>query len=204
MVDIYRVATRRGIYPPLFNDPEGDSCFIIYQIRWIKRCRFINGHNFFFFWNFRETTRHFSLRSQNSEYPRIFQVTGANQNARKLLFTDLVNTNWTYPTPDRAPDSNDSQNGYQSIGFLWNFFNASLGNLPWLSVNRGCLRAGPCLIAQLFKPGSADCETIDDSWLLPLSLSDLKAISNSSMHFWIALAKSQLTLTSSTFRLSRY
>ena len=30
--------------------------------------------------------------SQNSEYPRIFQVTGANQKARKLLSTDLVNT----------------------------------------------------------------------------------------------------------------
>ena len=41
-------------------------------------------------------TRHFSLRSQNSEYPRIFQVTGANQNARKLLSTDLVNTKYLY------------------------------------------------------------------------------------------------------------
>ena len=30
-----------------------------------KKCRFINGFNIFF-WNFRETTRHFSLRSQNS------------------------------------------------------------------------------------------------------------------------------------------
>ena len=36
MVDIYRDAKRRGIYPPLFSDPEGDSCFSIYQIRWIK------------------------------------------------------------------------------------------------------------------------------------------------------------------------
>ena len=27
-----------------------------------------------------------------SEYPRIFPVTGANQNARKLIVTDLVNT----------------------------------------------------------------------------------------------------------------
>ena len=50
VVDIYRDAKRRGIYPPLFTDPEGDSCFSIYQI-----------------WNFRETTRHFSFRSQNSE-----------------------------------------------------------------------------------------------------------------------------------------
>ena len=62
VVDIYRDAKRRGIYPPLFTDPEGDSCFSIYQIRWIKK-RFFN----FFFWNFRKTTRHFSLRSQNSE-----------------------------------------------------------------------------------------------------------------------------------------
>ena len=36
MVDIYRDAKRRGIYPPLFTDPEGDICFSIYQIRWIK------------------------------------------------------------------------------------------------------------------------------------------------------------------------
>ena len=35
-MDIYRDAKRRGIYPPLFTDPEGDSCFSIYQIRWIK------------------------------------------------------------------------------------------------------------------------------------------------------------------------
>ena len=34
MVDIYRDA--KGIYPPLFTNPEGDSCFSIYQIRWIK------------------------------------------------------------------------------------------------------------------------------------------------------------------------
>ena len=39
-VDIYRDAKRRGIYPPLFTDPEGDSCFSIYQIRWIKKMLF--------------------------------------------------------------------------------------------------------------------------------------------------------------------
>ena len=27
----------------------------------------------------------------NSQWPRIFRITGANQNTRKLLFTDLVN-----------------------------------------------------------------------------------------------------------------
>ena len=63
VVDIYRDAKRRSIYPPLFTDPEEDSCFSIYQIRWIKK-RFFN----FFFLNLRETKRHFSLRSQNSEY----------------------------------------------------------------------------------------------------------------------------------------
>ena len=31
-----REASRYSIYPPLFTDPEGDSCFSIYQIRWIK------------------------------------------------------------------------------------------------------------------------------------------------------------------------
>ena len=62
VVDIYQDAKRRGIYPPLFTDPEGDSCFTIYQIRWIKKCCFN-----LFFWNFRETTRHLSFRSQNSE-----------------------------------------------------------------------------------------------------------------------------------------
>ena len=72
-MNIYRDAKRRGIYPPLFTDS------------------FFN----FFFSNFRETTRHFSLCSQNSEYSRIFQVTGDNQNARALLSTDLVNTNIT-------------------------------------------------------------------------------------------------------------
>ena len=85
MVDIHRDAKRRGIYPPLLTDPEGDSCFSIYQIRWIKYTllQFL----------LLKRSRHFSLGSQNSEYPRIFRVTGANQNARKLLSTDLVNTN---------------------------------------------------------------------------------------------------------------
>jgi len=93
VVDIYRDAKRQAIYPPLFTDPEGDSCFSIYQIWWTKKI-FFN----FIFWNFRETTHHFSLRSQNSEYPRMFQVTGANQNAQKLLSTDLVNTKSYYLT----------------------------------------------------------------------------------------------------------
>ena len=34
--DIYRYAKRRGISLALWTDPEGDSCFSIYQISWIK------------------------------------------------------------------------------------------------------------------------------------------------------------------------
>ena len=37
VVDVYRDAKHQGIYPPLFTDPEGDSCFSINQIRWIKK-----------------------------------------------------------------------------------------------------------------------------------------------------------------------
>ena len=36
---MYRDVNRRGmlIYLVLFTDPEGDSCFSIYQISWIKK-----------------------------------------------------------------------------------------------------------------------------------------------------------------------
>ena len=84
VVDIYQDTKRRGIYLLLFAHPERDSCFSIYQIRLIKKCCFN-----FFFWNFRKTTRHFSLGSQNISMD---QVTGTNQNAQKLPSTDLVNT----------------------------------------------------------------------------------------------------------------
>ena len=46
MVDINRDAKRRGIYPLLFTDPEGDSCFSIYQIRWIKNAVLISSETF--------------------------------------------------------------------------------------------------------------------------------------------------------------
>ena len=88
MVDIYRDMKSQGIYPLLFTNPEGDGCFSIYQIRWIKNATslmatisssetFAKRYNIFLF-------------VQNSKYPRIFQVMGANQKALKLLSTDLV------------------------------------------------------------------------------------------------------------------
>ena len=36
VVGIYRDTKRRGIYPPLWTEPEGYSCFSTYQISWIK------------------------------------------------------------------------------------------------------------------------------------------------------------------------
>ena len=60
------------------NEPVRDECEFIYEIfnTWIH----IRSHT-----PTLKTKRNFSLRSQNSEYPRIFQVMGANQKARKLL-----------------------------------------------------------------------------------------------------------------------
>ena len=147
-------AKRRGINLALWTDPEGGSCFSIYQISWIKikkelfvnkRRHFvwvclrtfqltvfwgsffltillqIQRENFFpptskqrqakfclflgIFWaqllqlplkfhlsKLSRNEKPFWIPPQNSEYPRIFRVTGANQNAGKLLATDLVNT----------------------------------------------------------------------------------------------------------------
>ena len=47
VVDIYRDAKRRDIYHPLFTDPEGESCFSIYQIRWIKNAVLISSSETF-------------------------------------------------------------------------------------------------------------------------------------------------------------
>ena len=41
---------------------------------------------------FRNFSKRDAISASVSKKPRIFRVTGANQNARKLLFTDLVNT----------------------------------------------------------------------------------------------------------------
>ena len=96
----------------LYNYPPNGRWIVVEMGK--KKCRFINGHNFF--WNFRETTRHFSLRSQNSEYLRIFRVTGANQNARILLSTDLVNTNNNYSSSPNGLWVN-SRMGYWLRGY---------------------------------------------------------------------------------------
>ena len=47
MVDRYRDVKCRGMYPPLFTHPEGDSCFSIYQIGWIKNASSISSSETF-------------------------------------------------------------------------------------------------------------------------------------------------------------
>ena len=69
-MDIYRDAKRRGIYPPLFTDPEGDSCFSIYQIRRIKKTLL----QLLLLKLTRNDAPFLCQCSQNSEYPRLFQV----------------------------------------------------------------------------------------------------------------------------------
>ena len=94
VVDIYRDAKRRGIYIHRCSPTLRGIVVLVLILpnQMDKKKCFFN----FFFWNFREMTCNFSLHSQNSEYPRIFQVTGANQNERKLLSTDLVNSYFYY------------------------------------------------------------------------------------------------------------
>ena len=92
MVNIYRDAKRRGIYPPLFSDLRGIVVLVFTVPNQMDKKTLLQ----FLLLKFSQMTQHFSLLSQNSEYPRIFRVTGANQNARKLLSTDLVNTNNNY------------------------------------------------------------------------------------------------------------
>ena len=86
VVDIYRDAKGRGIYPPLFTDPEGDSCFSIYQIIWIKKTLLQ-----FLLLKLSRNDAPFFSPSQNSEFPRIFQVMGANQTRENCYPLILVN-----------------------------------------------------------------------------------------------------------------
>ena len=66
MVDIYRDAK-------LFTDLEGDSCFSIYQIRWIKNAASLMA-TISSSKTFAKLLANFSLGSQNSEncYPLIW------------------------------------------------------------------------------------------------------------------------------------
>ena len=85
--------------------------------------------------------------------------------------------------------SNDSQDEYQSIGFLKNLHSSSFGRLVWLWIEDTFALDPACAV---FKPDSTDCET-----LFQWSLSKDKAVSRSIIHFRIAPAISQLAPTSS-------
>ena len=60
----------------------------------------------------------FWIPSQNSEYLRIFRVTEANQNARKLLSTDLVNTTNKY-NANRKYESERHFSNTTHIAIIW-------------------------------------------------------------------------------------
>ena len=91
MVDIYRDAKRRGIYPPLFTDCEEDSCFGIYQIRWIKK-RF-----FKFFFAKRRAIFLSVLKTVNIQgYSELREPIKTRKNCYPLIWSDLVNTKLYY------------------------------------------------------------------------------------------------------------
>ena len=87
-MDIYRDAKRRGIYihrcsPTL----RGIVVLVFTKSDGKKNASSISPSE-----TFAKRRAIFLSVRKPGEYPRIFRVTGANQNARKLLSTDLVNT----------------------------------------------------------------------------------------------------------------
>ena len=96
VVDIYQDEKCWGIYPPLFTDPEGIVVLVFTKSDGWKNAAslmaIISSSETFVKWS----AIFLSVRKTGNNYPRIFQVTGDNQNTRKLLSTDLVNTNNYY------------------------------------------------------------------------------------------------------------
>ena len=99
MVDIYRVAKRRGIYLALGTNPEGNSCFSIYQNNWIKmhyifkeRIQSLCKNLFLILARALPVILTFTSISTNS-LGWISCVTGANQSSQKWILVALVNTN---------------------------------------------------------------------------------------------------------------
>ena len=84
---LYRDTKRRGIYLALFTNPEGDSCFSIYQISWIKmkkvtfwklktplsRNLIYNLQTFLVFWRFccKFSLKYISYLPVNTDQPKI-------------------------------------------------------------------------------------------------------------------------------------
>ena len=85
-MDIYRDAKRRAIYPPLFTDPEGDSCLSIYQIRWIKNASSISSSETF------AKRRAIFLSVRKTVNIHGYSELREPIKTRELLSTDLVNT----------------------------------------------------------------------------------------------------------------
>ena len=87
---LFKFSMKITFYLPLNNDKQKFVTFLEF---------FCRLHNLLLKFRLSKMSRNETpswLRSQNSEYPMIFRVTRANQNARKLLFTDSVNTKIVY------------------------------------------------------------------------------------------------------------
>ena len=87
---LFKFSMKITFYLPLNNDKQTFVTFLEF---------FCRLHNLLLKFRLSKMSRNETpswLRSQNSEYPMIFRVTRANQNARKLLFTDSVNTKIVY------------------------------------------------------------------------------------------------------------
>ena len=76
--------------------PEGEVNSQILSLSWYFLAQLLQLPLKFHLSRLSRNEKPYWISSQNSEYPRIFRVKGANRNARKLLSTDLVNTNRQY------------------------------------------------------------------------------------------------------------
>ena len=96
MADMYRDAKRRGIYPRLFTNPEGGSCFSIYQIRWIKKM-LLQFHLLKLLGNDEPFFSPFAKQRMSKDIPSY----GSQSNGTKIASTDLVNTNDGYKSNEK-------------------------------------------------------------------------------------------------------
>ena len=104
--------------------PKGEVNSVGYIPR--RECCSFNGHNFFFV-NFCKTMCHFSLRSHNSKYPRIFQVTGTQ--ATLVGCKGKCDSIWAWVKRIEPPSSDTTGNvlfGFTLFHFQWEDLNLYL------------------------------------------------------------------------------
>ena len=98
-VAIYRDAKYRGIYLALLTDPEGDNCFSIYQIGWIKKwkkvpfCKLKMSLNRKFFYNLQTFWEFFQVHFYdfvaNSAWKQFSTDTSRNRQGKVSRFLGI-------------------------------------------------------------------------------------------------------------------